>query len=422
MKRLFRYSCCLLCVCALSLMNSCKPNIQVSRENLAPNYQEDFISFTKQVNLIHISDSISELKISFDADQFIYVREKPGEPFKAEVLVRALAFDSYDTDQWVDSTSLAFTILQDSLNAPKVQYSLPLKIKTGTGGVVYFSISDVQKDRKQTQLIPVDKKTKFGAQWFSVDNQPWRIPSAFTAAPGNTVNFFYNGGSPEKLRCMLYCDSFSIPVPPYMLENTNAQKLDADSVFTPELLDANRHLYTATLQREGLYFFTADKDSAQGFTILCTDQAYPDVNSHKAMAEPIRYISTQKEYKRIIESDNVTAAIEQFWLDIGKQEDHTRNLIRRYYSRVRIANTLFASHTEGWKTDRGMVYIVFGPPTIVYRNAIFESWIYGEENNYFSITFNFKKMQNKFSDNDFVLDRTPVYKDNWFRAVDIWRQ
>jgi len=422
MKPLFRYSCCLLIVCLLAFMSGCKPNIQVSRENLAPGYQEDYISFTHQANLIHLNDSISELKLIFDADQFIFVREKPGEPFKAQVLVRALAFDSYDTDQWIDSTSLGFTIIQDSLNTPKVHYSLPLKIKTGTGGVVYLSISDLQKDKKQTQLIPVDKKTRFGAQWFSVDNHPWRIPSAFTAAPGNSVTFYYNGDSPEKLRCMLYCDSFSIPVPAYLFESTNAQKLDADSVFVPELMDANRHLYTTTLSKEGLYFFTADSDSANGFTIICTRQAYPDVNTYDAMAEPIRYISTQKEFKKMLEAENKTAAIEQFWLDIGKQQDHTRNLIRRYYSRVQIANTLFTSHTEGWKTDRGMIYIVFGPPTIVYRNSIVESWIYGEENNYFSITFNFKKMQNKFSNNDFVLERTPVYKDNWFRAVDIWRQ
>jgi len=403
-------------------MYSCKPNIQVSRENLAPGYQEDFVSFTLQTNLIHINDSLSELKMIFDADQFIYVREKPGEPFKAQVLVRVLAFDSYDTDQWIDSTSLSFTILQDSLNKPVVQYSLPLKIKTGTSGVVYFSVSDVLKDKKQTRLIQVDKKTKFSAQWFSVDNQPWRIPSAFAASPGKTVTFFYNGASPEQLRCMLYCDSFNIPEPPYMFENNYGRKLVADSVFTPELLDADRHLFSTTLSREGLYFFTATSDSSLGFTILCTDQAYPDVNSHKAMAEPIRYISTQKEYKRIVESENVTAAIEEFWLGVGKQEDHTRNLIRRYYTRVQIANTLFTSHTEGWKTDRGMIYIVYGPPTIVYRNSTSESWIYGEENNYFSITFNFKKMQNRFSDNDFVLERTPVYKDNWFRAVDVWRQ
>ncbi|MPN51542.1 hypothetical protein SDC9_199190 [bioreactor metagenome] len=86
------------------------------------------------------------------------------------------------------------------------------------------------------------------------------------------------------------------------------------------------------------------------------------------------------------------------------------------------ANRLFTSYTEGWQTDRGMIYIVFGPPNIVYRSDDTESWIYGEENNFFSITFTFNKVKNIFCDNDYILQRAPVYKDNWFRAVDIWRQ
>jgi len=33
-----------------------------------------------------------------------------------------------------------------------------------------------------------------------------------------------------------------------------------------------------------------------------------------------------------------------------------------HYRRLAYANTRFASHVPGWKTDRGRIYIMYGPP------------------------------------------------------------
>lgn len=38
-----------------------------------------------------------------------------------------------------------------------------------------------------------------------------------------------------------------------------------------------------------------------------------------------------------------------------------------YFRRVRYANANFSLFQEGWKTDRGMIYILFGPPTEIIR-------------------------------------------------------
>ena len=37
-----------------------------------------------------------------------------------------------------------------------------------------------------------------------------------------------------------------------------------------------------------------------------------------------------------------------------------------YYRRVRFANEEFTQYKDGWKTDRGMIYILFGPPNQVF--------------------------------------------------------
>jgi hypothetical protein len=77
---------------------------------------------------------------------------------------------------------------------------------------------------------------------------------------------------------------------------------------------------------------------------------------------------------------------------------------------------------EGWQTDRGMIYIIFGSPGTIYRSDESESWIYGTPNSTLALNFFFVKVKNPFTENDFTLTRSPSYESNWYRAVEIWRQ
>jgi hypothetical protein len=85
-------------------------------------------------------------------------------------------------------------------------------------------------------------------------------------------------------------------------------------------------------------------------------------------------------------------------------------------------NFLFSSYQEGWKTDRGLIYIIYGPPSEVYRRDDEEEWIYGERGNPMSIRFYFMKVENPFTNNDFSLQRSPIYKTSWYVAVENWRR
>jgi len=56
--------------------------------------------------------------------------------------------------------------------------------------------------------------------------------------------------------------------------------------------------------------------------------------------------------------------------------------MEEYYRRVDFANANFGTFIEGWKTDRGMVYIVLGPPNDIERHPFeagskpYEIWSY----------------------------------------------
>jgi GWxTD domain-containing protein len=120
-------------------------------------------------------------------------------------------------------------------------------------------------------------------------------------------------------------------------------------------------------------------------------------------------------------SSNIKSAVDDFWLEMSGNSERAKELVRKYYSRVVGANKLFTSFKEGWKTDRGMILIIYGAPNLVYKTSNSESWIYGDGSSLLSMTFNFIKVINPFTDNDFELTRSPIYQNTWYSSVDSWR-
>ena len=78
-------------------------------------------------------------------------------------------------------------------------------------------------------------------------------------------------------------------------------------------------------------------------------------------------------------------------LEFWKKRDPNPNTARNermedYYQRVEYANNKFTHYIEGWRTDMGMVYIMFGPPSDVSRHPFevdskpYEVWRYYDLN------------------------------------------
>ena len=82
--------------------------------------------------------------------------------------------------------------------------------------------------------------------------------------------------------------------------------------------------------------------------------------------EDVRWIITDEErstFKNLKTDDEREQFIEQFWLRRDPDPDTDVNEYREeYYTRIAYANEHFTSGIPGWKTDRGRIYIVFGPP------------------------------------------------------------
>jgi GWxTD domain-containing protein len=83
---------------------------------------------------------------------------------------------------------------------------------------------------------------------------------------------------------------------------------------------------------------------------------------------PIRYVITKPEVKKFkaLTTDNDRALfIEKFWVRRDPMPDTLTNSYRQlFWKRVQEANSNFMdSSTLGWRTDRGKIHILYGPPT-----------------------------------------------------------
>jgi GWxTD domain-containing protein len=70
----------------------------------------------------------------------------------------------------------------------------------------------------------------------------------------------------------------------------------------------------------------------------------------------------RKAFKTLSNDEEREAFIEQFWLRRNPNPDSPENEFREeHYRRIAYANDKYAAGKPGWKTDRGHIYIAFGP-------------------------------------------------------------
>ncbi len=86
----------------------------------------------------------------------------------------------------------------------------------------------------------------------------------------------------------------------------------------------------------------------------------------KWLDEDVRWIITDEErsaFKKLSNDEERDQFIEQFWLRRDPTPDTVENEYKEeHYRRIAYSNEHFAAGIPGWKTDRGRIYIMYGPP------------------------------------------------------------
>jgi len=208
--------------------------------------------------------------------------------------------------------------------------------------------------------------------------------------------------------------------PPMSSSQSHNRTVHADSIYRIHF--NNGISEELTFKKQGYYHIMLDSLAQKGFSVYQFTSEYPYINSPMQMVMPLRYLSTYKEFKKVINEENKKKAVDDFWINISGNKDRARRMISLYYNRVQQANMMFYSDREGWMTDRGMIFIVFGSPDVVYRDSQMETWLYGYQKNNKNLKFDFYKTDNPFTNSDYLLNRSPIYNTAWNNSLEIWRR
>lgn len=171
------------------------------------------------------------------------------------------------------------------------------------------------------------------------------------------------------------------------------------------------------LEGEGLYFIQADTNSLDGFYLNVFEERFPRISSSEQMISAARYIAKRGEYNTMFTSDNPKSSIDDFWLNRTDDNNFAKELIKTYYTRIQIANRDFTTYKEGWKTDRGMLYTIFGPPNYIQKTLEEEIWLYDASRRRSSMRFQFKKVNGQT-----LLVRSDYFKRSWDLEIYEWRK
>src|SRR5262245_28543433 len=80
----------------------------------------------------------------------------------------------------------------------------------------------------------------------------------------------------------------------------------------------------------------------------------------------VQYLVTEDErsvFQRLSTDDERAKFIEDFWKRRDPTPETVANEFREeFYRRVAYANDQFTAGAPGWRTDRGRIYILYGPP------------------------------------------------------------
>jgi GWxTD domain-containing protein len=155
---------------------------------------------------------------------------------------------------------------------------------------------------------------------------------------------------------------------------------------------------------------------------------FPHMTQLQELIDALQYIARDDELEEIYSATTIEqtrSEFDGFWGNLVSNRQQAGNMIKQYYGRMEDANLFFTGHKEGWKTDRGMVYVILGPPMYVEYAFDSQIWHYSYSEQDFANAYHFQRVRPFGAEADFdhyILTRRPFYERAWSRAIERWRQ
>lgn len=368
----------------------------------------------------HVNDSISRVYYCINNKNLIYRRADTGVSVCAHLVFHYRLLAELNGRLIMDSATFSkYDCVNGEVKEKEIRGFFNIKQSYGTIHFLDLTVTDWNKKVKYTHTLKINKQNKAESENYLVlKNGVVQTQSHFLK--GDVLKLEALSINDQALKVDVLKNDFEIALPPFSQAKPNTMKYEPDTSF---IVNMAQHQFTLSMPETGLiHIKNTNTQQYEGLTIFTYDETFPGVSNITEMILCTRYIMNRQEFDACKNSANQKQAIDNFWIEIGGSPERAKSLLKSYYGRVQTANRNYTSYHQGWKTDRGMIFIIFGVPTRVYKNKKGEMWVYGQESHQGALRFEFYKTENPFSDNDYILERSELYKEPWYAAVEYWRQ
>lgn len=411
-----------ICILLAVLASSCASKRKVvQQQNQSYLYTPGSGFIHPEYVVFHYNDTASQLLIRLNTDELLFNQANPENAMQAKVKIQYQLFD-ITTDPANKKIADSATIIRkfDKQNGKRVIVtSLSVKALPGKIYSMRISLSDIIHNTIQQNMITVNKMTHFSSQNFKVLTHPNDAPLfRLFLNPDEPIHILSNQANTKKLFLRYHKDTTPLPLPPFSVAVEPTFIFKADSIWVFDYNPQQAFL----LRYKGFYFIQTDTTQKEGLLLANFGENYPKIKDAQAMIPPLEFITTSEEFRKLQSSDKYKLTADNYWLGLNGNPEITRELIRIYYTRMTYANQYFTSYKEGWKTDRGMIYMIFGPPSYINKGATTETWEYYVRQDATNLSITFNKIATPYSENHYIMNRSDMYGPFWRTAVDSWRK
>lgn len=407
-------------VILIALVASCSSYETVSEKNFAYLYDRSVSTIHPEYSVYNVDDQHTQVYFKVLTSELLYQRPNSASSFESRVHVRYEAYADFSSNVLLDSASVVIKDVADDPDDNNILIGmLDVQKVQNPEFILKLTATDLARDNSDTQIIRVKRNAVNNRQDYLVMDAH-NVPLFSHELKGmDTLRIQAQKHAGNTIDCRYYNRQFRLPPPAFTGYEAPKFDYEADSTFQVSV-DADGR-FTFHNGKRGFYHFQVSTEDKDGLTLFTFNDSYPEVETVADMLSPLRYITSLKEFDKLKSSVESKKNIEEFWVKSAGSKERAREVIKAYYSRVENANLYFTSHVEGWRSDRGLIHVIFGMPNVIHKGEYSETWVYGEESNIMSLSFTFVKVKNPFTDNDFTLDRDPLYKTSWYRSVESWR-
>jgi GWxTD domain-containing protein len=385
--------------------------------------------FTPYIAVYNEDAGTSVLNISIRRGDF-YLSEANtrGVPM-ASVLVSARLFNNSLGGALADTATYKYDLTRDDIGAGYI-FRIPLSAADGNAYTVELKVIDLIRQRTQQAFINFERTGRYSGLNYRVrDHFSNNEVFSRVVKRDQYINVLAPSLQPDTLWLFYYKAVTAVPPPPSTILPEVTVSQEPEAIIPLAYSDTLPMMFP----NEGIYMISVDSLVREGLVLYNFGPDHPSMTRPETMIPPLTYIATPEEMEVMMTAEKPKLALDNFWLDRTGSIERSKELIRIYYNRTLFANYYFTSYKAGWLTDRGMIYIMYGPPDKVYKSPEGESWgfkkpavksrwgsRYTFEDQY--LWFNFRVQKNLFSDNDFVLNRAGTPVSYWDIAVARWRE